>query len=368
MHSLDSPTRPAIAGGAATDVGLFLAGFASEEETASRLGIGMAQLQDLLRELSLSRCAMMPVGVGDDLETRFLDMKGDPFDAPTFDEAVERVARREGVASPAAFRLPAHAIAATASGAAEAAPQGVIVHVGRCGSTLLCNLLAGGGDWVALREPEIFNSLFLARAATRDRAQIDWIETLVERLMACLARSLQPRKTVLKLSSWTAAAAAPLLTRLPGSRVIVVVRDPWKTVASFLAEPPHWYGACPAGSDIGGKARVDAVQFFASAWQSTIRAARSLPAERTLFLYYDDIVSDPVAAISRARHHLGDRNLIIDAAAVARTMGSYSKDRAAEPFDPRGKHRRTPLEGDLANIVAAITADEWQACLDRQQA
>src|SRR3546814_13307193 len=63
---------------------------------------------------------------------------------------------------------------------------------------------------------------------------------------------MRPRKTIVKLSSWAAAVAAPLLARLPGTRFVVVVRDPWKTVASFLAEPPHWYGACRQGAN-GGK-------------------------------------------------------------------------------------------------------------------
>src|SRR3546814_14625513 len=93
---------------------------------------------------------MMPIAVDDNLATHFLDMKGDAFDTPTFEETVERAAG-EG-RSRAAFRLPAHAI--LASGAPDAAPQGVIVHVGRCGSTLLCNLLASGSEWVHLRSEE----------------------------------------------------------------------------------------------------------------------------------------------------------------------------------------------------------------------
>ncbi len=363
MHGLASIGRPAIGGTAAADVGLYLAGLASEGETAARLGIGTAEFQELLCELSLSRCKMMPVAVDDDLAAHFLDMKGDAFDAPTFDVAVERAAR-EGPRR-ASFRLPAHSIAA--SGATDAAPQGIIVHVGRCGSTLLCNLLAGDGDWVALREPEFLNSLFLARAAARDPAQIDRIETLVTRLMGCCAQGMRPRKTIIKLSSWAAAGAAPLLARLPGTRFIVVVRDPWKTVASFLAEPPHWYGACSTGRPLREKERAGAVQFFASAWQSTIRAAWSLPAERTLFLHYDEIVDDPVSALAKALHNLGDRNPIADPAAVARVMGSYSKAGAAEPFCPRGKHRRAPLEDELAKIVTETAGNDWRACLDRRQ-
>lgn len=364
MLSLAPPTcRPAIVDTTATDVGLYLAGLASERDTAARLEIGTAAFRGLLRELSLSRSNMMPIAVDDDLATHFLDMKGDAFDTPTFEETVDRAAG-EG-RSRAAFRLPAHAI--LASGAPDAAPQGVIVHVGRCGSTLLCNLLASGSEWVALREPEFLNSLFLARAAAREPAQIDRIETLATRLMGCCAQAMRPRKTIVKLSSWAAAGAAPLLARLPGTRFIVVVRDPWKTVASFLAEPPHWYGACPTGRTRREKERAAAVQLFASAWQSTIRAACRLPAERTLFLHYDEIAGDPVSALAKVLHHLGDGNPIADPAAVARVMGSYSKAGAAEPFCPRRRHRRAPLEDELANIVTETAGNDWRACLDRRR-
>src|SRR3546814_21033008 len=88
--------------------------------------------------------------------------------------------------------------------------------------------------------------------------------------------------------------------------------------------------------------RAGAVQLFASAWQSTIRAACRLPAERTLFLHYDEIAGDPVSALAKVLHHLGDGNPIADPAAVARVMGSYSKAGAAEPF--RSEERRVGKE------------------------
>src|SRR3546814_12555434 len=98
--------------------------------------------------------------------------------------------------------------------------------------------------------------------------------------MGCCAQAMRPRKTIVKLSFWAAAGAAPLLARLPGTRFIVVVRDPWKTVASFLAEPPHWYGACPTGRTRREKERAGAVPLFARAWQSTNRAARKAKERR----------------------------------------------------------------------------------------
>src|SRR3546814_14705267 len=84
---------------------------------------------------------------------------------------------------------------------------------------------------------------------------------------------------------------------------------------------------------------------------------------RTLFLHYDEIAGDPVSALAKVLHHLGDGNPIADPAAVARVMGSYSKAGAAEPFCPRGRHRRPPLEDNLANIVTETAGNDWRACL-----
>lgn len=356
MHGLAPPSRAVIGDTTAIDVGLHLAGLTGAAETAARLGIAVAELRALLGGLDLSRCAMMPVAVGDNLDIRFRDMAGEAFDAPTFDDSIDRARSRTG--PPRTFSLPADAIIATATRPPLAAPQAIILHVGRCGSTLLCNLLAGGGERVALREPEFVNSLFLARAATRDPAEIARIDKLAGQLTACLARAVQPRKAIVKLSSWTTPLAAPLLARFPGTPVIVVVRDPLQTVASFLAEPPHWYG--PADAAIGGRERARAAQFFAEAWRSTVTAARSLPGDRTLFVDYAEIAGDPAATLEKLRRYLGDARPSSDPAATRAAMASYSKAASGEAFDPAGKHRRAALDRDLADIVAAVTAGEWR--------
>ncbi|ALH82508.1 sulfotransferase family protein [Sphingopyxis macrogoltabida] len=360
MQRLAPPPRAAISDRAAIEVGLFLTGLAGEAETAARLGICPAELRELLDSLALSRCAMVPVGVGDNLDIRFLDMAGEAFDAPTFDDSVDHAKSRAG--SPRTFSLPANAIAAAEQ--PRAAPDGIILHVGRCGSTLLCNLLASNGDWAALREPEFLNGLFLARAATRDPAAIDRIDTLAEQLAGCLARAVRPRKSLVKLSSWTTPLAAPLLARFPGTPVIVVVRDPWQTVASFLAEPPHWYG--PASAELAANERAGAVRFFAEAWRSTVAAARYLPGERIMFVDYEAIVGNPAATLAKLRRHLGDEGPPPAPAALEATLASYSKAASTEPFDPSGKHRRAVLPPDLADIVTAVTAGEWSGCRRRE--
>ena len=358
MHGSVRSLAPPVVHDVAEGVGLLLAGLAGREEIAARLGIGGATLEVLLHELSLTDCAMMPVGVDRDLSTAFVDMGDQPFDAPTYDDSIDRATAADDPGRRIRFRLPARAVTA-ATPPVERPVPGFMLHVGRCGSTLLCNLLAATGGRVALREPEFLNTLFLARAATRDPAQIDRIDTLVTRLIACLAHGVRPRDCLVKFSSWTTALAAPLIAAIVGARVIVVVRDPAATVASFLAQPPYWYGDRPARGPLAGAERARAARFFAQSWQSVMQAAQLLPRDRTLFVRYEDIVRDPSAMVERARRHLGDTAGPPDRAALDRVMALYSKGAAAEPFDRSGRHKRAALDRDLLDQVAAVTACDW---------
>lgn len=359
MHGSARSLVPPAGHDVAECAGLLLAGLAGREETAARLGVDTATLDALLRDLSLADRAMMPVGVDRDLATTFLDIGGQPFDLPTYDDTVDRATAADDPGR-LRFRLPARAIVAATPPVASPVP-GFMLHVGRCGSTLLCNLLAATGGRVALREPEFLNTLFLARAATRDPAQTARIDTLVTRLIACLAHGVRPRDCLVKFSSWTTALAAPLIAAIDGASAIVVVRDPSATIASFLDQPPYWYGDRPARGPLAGAERTSAARFFAHSWQSVVRAAMFLPRDRTLFVRYEDIVGDPYAVVERARRHLGDINPPPDRAAIDRVMALYSKGSAAEAFDRSGRHQRAPLDHDLVDQVAAITARDWDS-------
>lgn len=340
--------------GIAVQVGLFLAGLSGEEQTAAGLGIGGGEFRRLLREMGLADLRMTPVAVGPDLETTFLDMRGQPFDAPAFDMSVDQA--RAGGRRPAMFSLPGRAIVDAPVHRTGSGPPAIILHVGRCGSTLLCNLLANSGGWTAIREPELLNSLFLSRAAARNTGAGEQIDALAERIIDIFTGGTSPNRCVIKLSSWTAALVADMLGRRCDMRVVVVVRDPWATVASLLAEPPHWYGAC---AGVARSDRPGAARFFAGAWRNIIRTARQLPDERTLFVRYEDIVGDPAAMLRRVRRHLGDPGAMGGPAELAQSIAHYSKGQPGEVFDPAGRHRREALAREVSDEVSDIAARDW---------
>ena len=152
---------------AATEIALLLAGFIDSAEACRRLGLHSGELAALLDEHGLSGAAMIPVGSDDRLEVLYRDLGRKPFDRPLFDDVVG-----EQRASPPAeqglrFSLSAGAILETPADMPPEIPAGMIFHVGRCGSNLLCNLLARVPGVVILREPELANALCHALGSSR---------------------------------------------------------------------------------------------------------------------------------------------------------------------------------------------------------
>ena len=338
---------------AASAVALYLAGLAREGETHARLGLDRGEFRALLEEFCLVDCELTPVDVDPFLGVTFLDTRSCPFEDPTFDGAIEGVAA--GPNAPRAWRIPARALLGASTRAERSAPANLIMHVGRCGSTLLCNLLAHSGGWTVLREPELLNKLILVRTGTACEESKARIDALTMRLLTCLAGGRRPGHRAVKLSSWTAAPAAALLARSGACLIVGVVRDPLATVASFMEQPPYWAG------NGGGVAQESDVRFFARAWASAAETMLRLPRGRRLLLRYEEMVENPSWALRRVRSHFGDTSPLESEATIRGVLASYSKGRMGERFEPSGEHRRSILEPRLQRIVTETTAAAWGA-------
>src|SRR4029077_5907893 len=119
------------------------------------------------------------------------------------------------------------------------------------------------------------------------------LEALTTKLLRGLAHGVrqndlgQPRRCVVKFSSWNALFAEDLLRRLPRTPSVVVVRAPWETVASYLQEPPYWYGYSH-----DQKGHAEAARYFASNWSAITACALRLPAARTLIISYRELAGN----------------------------------------------------------------------------
>ena len=342
-----------------------LAGLVSEADAATKLGIGRRDLRSLLEQYGLADAAMLPCRVDDQLALTYIDIGRDSFAAPRFDDVVERH-KADPPPGRAVFRLPAPDM--VRAGARVTGPAGIIAHVGRCGSTLLCNLLAATGGWAAIKEPEVVNRLLLRRANEPDETRQDMIGALVAGALHSLAHGVRrdaagaARHCVVKLSSWNLLFADAFVGRLASTPVVMLTRDPWATVASSLQQLPDWYRAAsdmPAPDD-----RVALARLFATEWSRIVDAALDLPGA-PLFIRYEALIDDPQAVLGAVRRRLGDDRANAPDALGA-VMRQYSKAAGQEPFEPGGVHRRDMLDGDLRDVVTTITAASWARLRGRE--
>lgn len=115
---------------------------------------------------------------------------------------------------------------------APPSPMGLMVHTGRCGSTLLCRLLDASAAVATIREPAIV----WQAAESGDRAP-----TAVAAVMGYFVSmgAAVDRRVVVKLSS----IESELLARLappPTARLIGVVRNPVEVIGRLRVGAPKW--------------------------------------------------------------------------------------------------------------------------------
>jgi hypothetical protein len=254
------------------------------------------------------------------------------------------------------------------------APDGFIFHTGRCGSTLLANLLAASGRYSVLREPGIVIDLSLAWLEADDTTRRE-LESLFELILPQMlwATAGAARYRLLKPAAWNIQVAQTLLRIFPTTPAVFLYRAPSETVASMLFDPPGWLewiwrpqsfrARCmPSLRTFPRGEKLSPAILFAHAWRSAVEAALALPPERLLLLDYADMVSDPADSLKRVLTHFRqpvDPEII---AAMLTTRSIYSKDPArAERFDPNGAHRRPLLSCEELSGVDRVVGDIWRS-------
>lgn len=151
---------------------------------------------------------------------------GERFSAPFFSEALSRF-RYAGLPT---FRTPLSALERHA-----AAPDALIFHVSRCGSTLATRMLGAAADHLTVSEPPVIDQILRETPAATDEQRVAWLRGV----MAALARSqAEPaRRMFVKLDAWHL-FELPLLRRaFPGVPMLFLYRDPLEVLVSIAKIP-----------------------------------------------------------------------------------------------------------------------------------
>jgi hypothetical protein len=212
------------------------------------------------------------VDVGpDDPELRWCHLAGDRLTSPFFEQDVGDALRRP-FNQLFDVRTPMTAAAAHLAAHRPLDPTAFIFHTGRCGSTLVAQLLATDPANRVVSEPAPLDAVLRAplRRAVAPERHLDWIRTVVGALGQ---PSPGERRLFVKLDSWSIAGAVELDAAFPGVPWLFVVRDPVEVLVSQLRSPSMTMliGAVPA--ELFGVSSAEAVTWSPVRYAAHIQAA-----------------------------------------------------------------------------------------------
>ncbi len=193
----------------------------------------MSSVSEIERETVARPIPVRAFPFGEGLEVVEIDVAGLRSDYPfQFDQ----IAAARALQRPLSSRRTPPLDLADAS-----APDGLIFHVGRCGSTLLAVALARLQQSRVVSEPGALNDVLSEAGFWRFQP---WPrrEAALRHLMHLLPAGFgdDPGPLIVKMSSWTTREAARLQTMWPGVPKLYLYREPLAALASFAARPPIW--------------------------------------------------------------------------------------------------------------------------------
>jgi hypothetical protein len=238
--------------------------------------------------------------------------------------------------------------------------SGLILHMSRCGSTLITQTLKAWPGTRVLSEPGMLDIALTAALAGADP---HWLS-----FRGVLAALRQPaggdREVVIKLDAWHALALAPLQAHLPGVPWLFVYRDPLEVLASHAKEPGRhtvpgmlpetWLGGpLPAGQPL---APIE----YAARVLGVICAAVLPHASADHLVNYSELVSrdgdaPPTALTRRIPSWFGLDPDAVDRARLDATLPQHAKRPHEAYSDDRAAKR------SAATSVLRDAADRWIA-------
>ena len=157
---------------------------------------------------------------------------GSRFTEPFLDDALARFRRAAGGRDP----LPATPLDSWSGPAPARGPDAIVLHVSRCGSTLLSQMLAALPDHLVVSEARVFDDLLRTRASgVDDAARESWLRHAAAAFAA--SQAVAPRRLVIKLDCWHVFEIARVRRAWPGVPLLFVYRDPLEVLVSLMRRP-----------------------------------------------------------------------------------------------------------------------------------
>jgi hypothetical protein len=237
---------------------------------------------------------------------------------------------------------------------ATGAPAGLVFHVGRCGSTLVAQLLKQLPGVTVYSEPLPCNDL-LVPPQREPRARL----VMALRVLGDLFARHAGGPYVIKFSSWNTLYCDLLCEAFPATPWALCVRDPLEVAVSLVQERPGWLAAGSASerlftSAAGATGPGDTFDTLAARLFADCCAAVSgLDARRGRLVRYERL---PAQVWEDLVGHFG---LQADTASLARMLAAATRHAKAPlgkdvAFAPDGKRKRDAAGPALVRAVDAI--------------
>lgn len=275
---------------------------------------------------------------------------------PFLQQTVRRV-----TAAPALLQIARAELPTSAHGAAPgSAPAGIVFHVGRCGSTLVSQMLRQIDGLTVYSEPLAINEILVPPHPWDRAGRVAALRAAAE-LFALHAGGAY----VIKLSSWNTLYAALVAEAFPTVPWAFVVRDPLEVCVSLCQRPPGWLRDARASTRLfadlveAGDGHVDDEEFTARLFAAYCRAVAGLEAGRGLILRYPEL---PQTVVARLVPHFG---LPLDDAALQRLAAASRRDAKAPPgsatdFVADGGRKRAAASARLRDVVQRLAEPAWR--------
>ncbi len=317
---------------------------------------------------------LTPADVGRWTPIRIHDVDGEPvidwchmsgidFTDPFLDETVQRALRHP-------FRLlfrhqtPLRRLDALVAGNPGLPTAGIILHVSRCGSTLISQAFGALPEILSLAEPAVLGSVLFADAPETERVR--WFR----QLLAALAQPRHPaqRQVVVKLDAWAVLALPIVRAACPGAPVVFIHRDPVEVLVSHQRHRgfhviPGTLDAARLRLEPGQRPPTDLDEYGAFVLGRLLAAAAE-------HLERSDLVIDhaqlPAAITDDVAPHFG---LALDVEGRARIAAAATRD-AKNPllaYEDDRAAKRARADGHVREVVQHWTLPALAALETRHQ-
>lgn len=227
-------------------------------------------------------------------------------------------------------------------------PSAFIFHVGRCGSTLLSNILSIDSSFRIVKEASIINKLLLSN-------KIELFSDVVQAFGNGLS---DEQNLIIKCSSWNAIMVEQIISIFPNTPMFFVWREPEAVVESCMREPPGWYNWYHNNHElvkIFGKNIDSPISFFANAWKSCVINILNASKKINIISYNDLNSKNLKQLVSSIYMQLNlkapNSDLVKD---MANELGFYSKSPNREKYSSK-RENDIKLNQNQKDQVASIT-------------